>query len=196
MITIEHFGNFITSHAYLGYSIIVLGIIIEGETFAILSGIFSHLGFLNVYLSIISILLGGALKSIFGYLIGYYIQKNHSNKKLISNIEEKINNFLPKFENKKFLYIFLSRFLLLGMNSFILIFSGYKKINLKIFIKAEILSLILWTTLTVVVGYLFSYAALSFTKDLKNFIIIILILFIILFIIEKIASFILRLFKY
>ena len=78
---------------------------------------------------------------------------------------------------------------------FTLVYSGYKKINLKTFIKAEISSLITWALFMLFIGYFFSYTALSISRDVRKFIGIILIFFIMFFILEKIIAFIIEFFE-
>lgn len=195
MLTINFIKHFAASNANIAYVLIALGIIIEGEIVVILAGIFAHLGSLNIYYIILFIILGGGIKSVLGYSLGYYLQKNHSNKRFIHQTICRINYFLPNFIHKPFLSIFLSRFLILGMHSFALVFAGYKKIKLRTFIKAEISSLIAWSLVMLSIGYFFSYTALSISRDVRKFLGIILIFFIMFFILEKIIAFIIELFE-
>jgi membrane protein DedA with SNARE-associated domain len=137
-------------------------------------------------------LLGGIIKSILGYLIGFHLTK-HSEKPMLCDIEKRISYFLPRFEEKPFFSIFISRFFILGIGWFTLIFSGFKRIPLKIYVKAEILSLLVWSIFVIFLGYTFSYTALSISRDVRNFLAIILICFILFFILEKIIAFIVEL---
>ena len=83
----------------------------------------------------------------------------------------------------------------MGIHWFALIFTGYKKINLRIFVKAEILSLFLWSIVMLTLGYLFSYTALSISNKLHKFIGILLVFFILFFFLEKIVAFMIELFE-
>jgi len=169
--------------------------IIEGEVVVIIAGIFAHLGSLNIYWIILFIILGGAVKSILVYNIGFYLQKNHSHNKFLCKTEKRINYFLPNFLNKPFLSIFLSRFLVLGMHWFALVYAGYKKIKFKTYIKAEAFSLIVWSIAMLSVGYFTSLTALSISHDVRKFLVIVLLCFIAFFIVEKIVAFIIELFE-
>ncbi|MCX6754214.1 MAG: VTT domain-containing protein [Candidatus Nomurabacteria bacterium] len=182
-------------HASIVYLLIILGVIIEGEIMVIIAGIFAHLGSINIYLAFLSTVLGGGIKSMIGYSLGYYLHENHSDKKIISRTENRVNYFLPNFLKKPFLSLFLSRFLILGIYWFALIYAGYKKINLRTFIKAEASSLVVWAISMLSIGFFFSYTALSISRDVRKFVGIILLFFVVFFILEKIVAFIIELFE-
>jgi len=195
MLTLGYIKHFAAVNAGFAYLLIVIGILVEGEIVVILAGIFTHLGALNIYLVILFIVIGGVIKSFIGYNIGHYLRKNHSSNRFLCQAENRVNYFLPNFLNKPFLSIFLSRFLLFGMHLFALIFTGYKKIKISEFIKAEASSLIAWSIVMLSIGYFFSYTALSISRDVRNFFGIILVFFIMFFILEKIIAFVIELFE-
>lgn len=195
MLSIAYIKHFAALHADIAYILIILGVIIEGEIVVVIAGIFAHLGSLNIYFAILATLVGGGIKSVLGYGLGYYLQKNHSDKKIVIETENRVNYFLPNYLNKPFLSLFLSRFLILGIYWFALIYAGYKKIKLKTFIKAEVSSLISWTLVMLSLGYFFSYTALSISRDVRKFLGIILLFFIMFFVIEKIIAFAIELFE-
>lgn len=195
MLSIGFIKHFAAVHSNLAYLLIIIGVIIEGEIVVIIAGIFAHLGSLNIYLAFFATILGGGIKSILGYSFGFYLQKKHSHNRILIKIENRINYFLPSFLKRSFLSIFLSRFLILGIYWFALIYAGYKKINLKTFIKAESLSLFFWAIIMLFVGFSFSYTALSISRDIRKFLILLLVFFIIFFILEKVIAFIIELFE-
>jgi len=195
MLSIGYIKHFAADNAETLYILICLGVILEGEIVVILAGIFAHLGSINIPMALLVIFIGGGIKSVIGYSFGYYLQNNHSDNKIVSSTENHIHHFLPNFTNKPFISIFLSRFLILGMYWFTLIFSGYRKIKMKTFIKAEILSLIAWSIVMLSLGYFFSYTALSISRDVRNFLGIILIFFLAFFVLEKIIAFVVGLFE-
>ncbi|MFA6515355.1 MAG: hypothetical protein WCT42_03790 [Candidatus Paceibacterota bacterium] len=194
-ISIATIRHFVEIHAVIVYLVILLGVVIEGEIMVIFAGIFSHLGSINIILAFIAVFLGGAMKSFLGYVIGFFLHKHHSHKPFMHKIERRISYFLPRFKEKPFWSIFISRFFILGIGWFTVLYSGYKKIPLRIYAKAEVLSLILWSTGVLALGYFFSYTALSISKDVRKFIGIILIFFILFFILEKAIAFFVELFS-
>jgi len=192
MLTLSYIKDFVAIHADLAYFLIVLGVIIEGEIVVVMAGIFAHLGSLNIYFAFLATIFGGSLKSILGYSLGYYLQRKHSHRPIIRQAEHRINYFLPNFCTRPFWSMFLSRFLILGIHWFGLIFTGYKRIKIRTFIKAEISSLVAWSVIMLSLGYFFSYTALSISRDVRKFLGILLLFFIAFFILEKIIAFIIE----
>lgn len=190
MPSIHLLEQFVSDHAVIAYLLIVVGMVLEGEMVVILAGVFAHLGGLNVPLVFASAYVGGMLKSTFGYVCGWYIQKKHSKRKLMQRIECRITSFFPSFREKPFWAVFSSRFLIFGLNWLTLVFSGYMRINIRTFYRAESMSLVPWIALMMSLGYFFSYTALSISRDIKNFILIVIALSIGFYIIQKIVSFI------
>ncbi len=192
MLTLSHIRHFVELHADIAYLLIVLGVIIEGEIVVIIAGIFANLGSLNIFVAFIMTMIGGASKSIIGYSFGYYLQRKHSENSIVKYSERRVGYFLPRFGERPFFSVFASRFLILGLHWFTLVFSGYKKIKLRTFAEAELASLMLWSTLVLALGYFFSYTALSISRDVRRFIGIIFLFFIAFFILEKIIAFIIE----
>jgi membrane protein DedA with SNARE-associated domain len=194
MLSIKHIADFALLHADIAYILIILGVIIEGEIVVILAGIFAYFGSLDIFIALAVTIFAGGLKSLIGYSIGFYMQKNRSELPLFCMVESKVSRFFPRFNERLFWSIFLSRFLVFGIYWFALIFAGFNKIKLKTFIKAEISSLIAWSIFMLSIGYFFSYTAISISKDIRNFFGLILIFFIGFFILEKVLGFIVKLF--
>jgi len=186
---------FVEAHAIIIYLIIIIGVILEGEIVVILAGIFSHLGSINPIIALFCVIIGGATKSFLGYAIGLHLQNKHSHRPFLGKIERRISYFLPHFNEQPFWSIFVSRFFLLGMGWFTLVFSGYRKVPIKIYAKAEAFSLAIWSVGVLALGFFFSYTALSISKDVRNFLGIILVFFIGFFILERVIALIIELFE-
>jgi membrane protein DedA with SNARE-associated domain len=193
--TIDIIRHFVGAHAIWAYIFIVIGVIAEGEISVILAGIFSHLGSLNIFISLLCALIGGASKSVIGYSIGSYLQRHHSRKPFLKFVERRVSYFLPRFNKKPFWSIFISRFFIFGIGWFTTIYSGYKKIALKIFVRAEAMSLSLWSVGMLALGSFFSYTALSISKDVRKFVLMIILFYILFVLLEKIVEFILEVFE-
>lgn len=191
-LSISFIKHFVEAHAAWAYVLIVIGIVAEGEISVILAGIFSHLGSLNIAIAFLCALVGGSLKSVIGYTVGLHLQQHHSRRPFIRFMEKRVSFFLPHFEKKPFWSIFISRFFIFAIGWVTTIFSGYKKIPLKIFVKAEAMSLVIWSILMLALGSAFSYTALSMSRDVRKFFGIILLCFIMFFILEKIIGLILE----
>jgi len=195
MLTLDSISHFISLHSNLAYILIGLGMLVEGEVIVITSGIFVHLGSLNLLVTFIAVVFGCCLKATMGYSFGSYLRRNHSHLSIVRRIENRVNYFLPNFSERPFWAIFLSGFLILSMNLFTHIYSGYKKIKLSIFIKAIFSSILVWTSIMLFLGYFFSYTALAVSHDIRRFLLVILVCFIFFFILEKAVAFFIELFE-
>lgn len=193
-ISISTLKHFIEIHAIIIYFIIILGVILEGEIVVVFAGIFSYLGSIHFFIALIAVILGCAIKSFLGYTIGTFLNKHHSHNNFIKKVEMRLSSFLPHFNEKPFWSIFISRFFVFGVGWFTLVFSGFKKVPIRIYAKAEALSLMIWSVLFLALGFSFGYTALSISRDVRNFIGIILLFFLMFFILEKVLAFIIELF--
>ncbi len=193
-ISIGAIKHFIELHAIVVYFVIFLGVFLEGEIMVIFAGIFAYLGSINFFIALLAIITGGVLKSVIGYTVGFYLNKHHSHRLFIRKIEGRISYFLPKFKERPFWSIFASRFFILGIGWFTLVYSGYKNISLKTYMKAEAYSLAIWSISIMLLGYSFGYTALSISRDLRHVLLMILVFFISFFVLEKIIAFIVELF--
>ena len=63
------------------------------------------------------------------------------------------------------------------------------------FVRAEAYSLALWSIGFLALGHFFSFTALSISRDVRKFIGVILIFFILFFILERVVAFIVELFN-
>ena len=190
--SIDIIKHFVEAHAVWAYIFIIIGVIVEGEISVILAGIFCHLGSLNPFIAFLCAIIGGASKSFIGYTLGLYLQRHHSHQPFLRLMEKRISYFLPRFNKNPFWSIFISRFFIFGIGWFTTIFSGYRKISLKIFVRAEAMSLVIWSVIMLALGSFFSYTALSMSRDVRKFFGIILLFFIGFFLLEKIIGFIIE----
>lgn len=193
MMTLGFIKHFVALHDEIAYILMIIGVLIEGEFVAIIAAVFAYLKSLNIIFVFLAVILGGAGKTVIGYSIGYYLQKHHSHREFLKNIENKVNKFLPSLKERPFISSLASWFLILGIKWFSLIYSGYRQINIRQFIKTEIPSLFIWAGTVISFGYFFSYTALSISHDVHKLSIILLILFVAFFLFEKVFAFIILL---
>jgi membrane-associated protein len=184
MHTVKLLTNLVQHHQILAYGLIFLGLIFEGEVVLISAGILAHLGALNFWFALAFIYAGGATKTLSGYYIGKFIYKNWRNKKVFQYLEKRFTNILPSFAEKPFWSIFISKFIM-GINNIVILFSGYKKIKLRKYLRAEGLSTLIWAPLLLSLGYFFSYTALAVSKEIWRFLVIVSALILAYIIIDK-----------
>jgi len=194
MDTVNLLTRLVENHQILVYLIIYLGLIFEGEFFLISTGILAHLGALNLWLSLLVILLGGLSKTFIGYALGEFLYKKFNHHRFFKYMQQRVYNILPKFKTKPFWSIFISKFII-GASNIVIIFSGYEKINYKKFLKAEISATIIWAPLLFSLGYFFSYTAFHISRDIWKFLVVILALFIMFVFFDKLVSWIYKLFE-
>ncbi|MCX6755171.1 MAG: hypothetical protein NT068_01335 [Candidatus Nomurabacteria bacterium] len=175
MHTVNFLQHFIIGHEFLAYAIIFFGILLEGEFFVISSGILLFIGVLNIYIISVIILFGLLGKTFLGYYIGFLINKKWENTKFIKYLEHRVLDVMPRFNERPFWSIFLSKFIL-GVNHIVIIFSGFKRIPLKIYLKAEFITTLIWGPGFLAIGYFFGYTALNISHEIWRFLLTVLIL--------------------
>ncbi len=194
MYTVNLLTRLVENHQILAYGIIFLGLIFEGDFFLISTGILVHLGAFNFYPSLFVVLLGGLSKAFIGYALGEFLFKIFNHHKFFKYIQKRVYLILPKFKTKPFWSIFISKFII-GSNNIVIIFSGFEKIDYGKFLKAEILATMIWVPIMLSLGYFFSYAALNISRDIWRFLMVILVLYIIFILFDKLVSWIYELFE-
>ncbi len=187
MHTVNFLVRLVEHHQVLAYLILYIGLIFEGELFLISTGILTHLGAFNFWASLVFLLLGGLSKTFFGYALGEFLCKKFNHHRFFKFVQKRVYNVLPRFKTRPFWSIFISKFIM-GTNHFVIIFSGYEKIDYKKFLKAEISATVIWVPLMLSLGYFFSYTALHVSKDIWKFLAVVLVLFIIFILIDKLIT--------
>ena len=194
MHTVNLLVGLIEHHQVLVYGIIFLGLIFEGELFLISTGILIHLGALNFYFAFVFLVLGGLTKTFVGYALGEYLFEKFNHHKVFRYIQRRVYNILPRFKENPFWSIFISKFIM-GSNYLVIIFSGYEKINYRKFLKAEISATMIWVPLMLSLGYFFGYTALRISREIWKFLLVIVVLFMMFVLFDKLVSWLYELFE-
>ncbi len=194
MQTVKFLTILVDQHQILAYILIFLGLIFEGEIVVIFAGVLSHLGALNIWFTIFFILLGAFSKTILFYYLGTMIHNKWHEINFFKYIERRVLYIMPHFIQKPFWSIFISKFII-GVNYMVIIFSGYKKINYKKYLKAEISANLIWAPLLLSLGYFFSYTALQVSREISRFSLVILILMILFFLFDKLVEWVYEIFE-
>lgn len=179
------FTSIIIEHSQLIYAVLFLAMIIEGEFFLMAVGVLVHLGALQLGETFFVAYAGVLMSDIFWYNIGVYLKNHHSNHRPVKWLENKTARFLVSAKEKPFKAMFISKFIS-GLNHSTLILLGFLKVDFKYFIKAQIIISFLWTLLFLALGFLFGYAAFSFTHRLNKFLLIALVLIISVLFVDRI----------
>ncbi len=187
MHTVRILNILVEHHQVLAYFLIFLGLIFEGEVTLISAGVLAHLGAFNFWLVLGFILAGGIVKTFLGYYIGEYLHKRYKHHRFFIYMEKRILYLMPRFKQKPFWSIFISKFIM-GVNYMVVIFSGYQKINYKTYLKAEFLSTITWAPLLLSIGYFFSYTAIHISREVSRFLLIVVFFTLGFVVLDKLIS--------
>jgi len=195
MHTVQLLNHLVENNQLWAYFFIFLGLIFEGEVTLISAGVLAHLGALDFWTCLVFIFAGGMVKTFVGYKFGSFLHRKYNHNKFFIYVEKRVLSVIPRFSQRPFWSIFLSKFIM-GLNYLVIIFSGYEKINFKKYLKAEILSTIIWAPLLLSLGYFFSYTALHISKEIGRFLLIIVAFTIAFLIIDKLIGLLYALFEH
>lgn len=160
MITFEAF-----IHSY-GYLAVFIGMFIEGETILALAGYFSELGYLylplTILVAIITTLIADQMWFHLGRIKGRKVLLKHG---FIRHRVEKLHNFLGKYETHTMLTF---RFIY-GMRITTALLLGSSKASAKKFFFLDLISVSVWATLYIILGYIFGSAISPFISKMKDF---------------------------
>jgi membrane protein DedA with SNARE-associated domain len=187
MHTVNFLIHLVENHQVLVYLVIYLGLIFEGEFTIISAGILAHLGALNFEAVLFFVLLGGFSKTLLGYALGMFLHKEFHHHRFFKYIQRRVYNILPRFKERPFWSIFISKFIM-GINYMVIIFCGFENIEYKKYLKAEISSTLIWGPTLLALGYVFGYTALHISREIWKFSMAILVLFIIFILFDKLVS--------
>jgi membrane-associated protein len=181
-------AQFFLTHELLSSVCLFLGVILEGEIVLIFAGVLMHMNILSVPETVVLVTVAAIVKTIFGYSLGGWIAKRWPQSPLLCYVEKKILLLLPRFRERPFWSIFISKFIY-GVNHVTMIFAGYMRANFRLYIRAEILSSFVWIATFLGLGYFFSAAAFAISTDIKKVIILIAGFVLIFIIIQRFLTF-------
>lgn len=189
---LNFFISFVEAHRFIGYAILFVGMLLEGETILIGAGILIYLKAFDPFDTFMIAISGVIVGDFLWYYLGMFLHKRYAENKMIVYAKKNILRLLPNFEQKPFWSIFASKFIY-GLNHSALVFSGFLKINLTLFAKAEILASIMWTIGNLILGYMMSYAAINITHNIKFFGVIIVSLILVFIGVQRLITYLARL---
>ena len=187
MHTVNLLIRLVEHHQVLVYFVIYLGLIFEGEFTVISAGILAHLGALNFGIVLVFVLLGSFSKTLLGYMLGMFLHKKFHHHRFFKYMQRRVYNILPRFKERPFWSIFVSKFIM-GINYIVIIFAGFENIEYKKYLKAEVSSTLIWAPVLLSLGYVFGFTALHISREIWKFSMVILILFIVFILFDKLVS--------
>lgn len=185
--SIDTFIPLVQSHHVLAYGALFAAMLIEGETFLIIAGMLASLRAIDfgdvLWVAFVGVLLGDAL----WYMLGMFVARAEKLSFLARAAEKSVTPFLPRFRERPFLSIFLSKFIY-GVNHGVLILSGIIRVPFPLYMKAETVASFVWVATYAVAGYMFGHAAVAFTKKASHFVLLIAIFVVAFILLQKLAT--------
>lgn len=154
--------HYLTAHQTLGYAIVFLGMILEGEIILFTAAFLTSQGYFNAGLMFVLVFSGALIGDIAWYSAGKLIGERElfpRFKKFAEKITSPIDEHLKSRPGKTF---FVSKFAW-GANKPVILKSGALKIPFGKFIKADFAAALAWIFFVSALGYL-SGASFSAAK--------------------------------
>jgi membrane protein DedA with SNARE-associated domain len=189
MHSLQLFIHFVQEHRYLGYALLYVAMLFEGELFLTAAGMLARLHAFDFFDAFFFAFAGVLTSDILWYFLGRYLHTHHAHNRFLTFAIHRVRKYLPGIENNPWHVIFISKFIY-GLNHSTILVLGYLKIEFKHFIKIQFFTSLLWVMIFLMVGYIFGDAALAFTHRLDRIVIIAVIFFIGLIVVEKIIGFV------
>lgn len=186
---VNYFISFVQEHRYIGYGILFFSMIIEGEFFLLAAGILSNLGafdFIDVFFFAFAGVLFG---DVLWYFLGRFFQNKYPNQKIIKFVERRVKRVFPSIEKNPFKLVFISKFLY-GFNHSTIFILGFLKIEFWHFFRVQFKASFLWVIIFLALGNFFGYTALHITNRINKLFLVVLIILILFFIIERTIDYI------
>lgn len=182
--SIDVFVQLVQDHRFWGYTILFIAMVLEGETFLIVTGMLVSLEAFDagdvLFISLVGVVLG----NIMWYYFGTKLKDSGFAKRIIKWSEKAITFFLPRFSEKPFKSIFFSKFIY-GVNRATVIMSGVMHIPFKLFFRAELMASVVWVMLYLGIGYFFGYAAVNMTRNAPRFVLIAVVFVVVFILIQR-----------
>lgn len=77
----------------------------------------------------------------------------------------------------------------------VILFSGFERIDYKKYLKAEFISTLIWAPGMMAMGYFFSYTALQVSHEIWRFSMVVLVLFLLFILFDKLISWLYEMFE-
>ena len=144
MFTFHAINSFAETHRYLGYAILFLGMIIEGELFLLAYGMLLHLKAFDPGDVFIFAYLGVIFSDILWYHPGVFLKKKLvSTSGFLKRSEERAKKLFPYFETNPTKALLISKFVT-GTNHATIVLAGFLKMDFKYFLKLRLAISFVW----------------------------------------------------
>jgi|SRR3989344_532984 len=169
--------SFVAAHKVATLFVLFGAMVIEGESFLIISGVLIQLGALPLWEVVLIALSGVLVGDLLWYGLGVFLRNSVWASRYIRIAESIVARLLPQFREKPFISLVLAKYIY-GTNHATLILSGVIGMDFWLFAKAEVVATVIWVSIYLAVGYIFGTAALLISQRVSVFLLIVVALII------------------
>ncbi len=168
-----------------GMWVVFFGMLVEGTSIIIISGILCYLGMLPLVDTIIVAIIGAVIGDQFWYFVGNKYAKIILNK--LPSFQPKVEKLEPTVKTKGYLLSFSGRFIY-GVSILFPLTLGLYQYPYKKFTLFDTLGIMLWSLIGVTLGYVLGTGAEHYFGKIEkvwHFILIICIIFLVILMIKQ-----------
>ncbi len=172
------------------YGVLFLAMVVMGEEAILFAGMLSHLGFMNFWLMMLVALAGAYAGDLIFFLMGWKYGDAVVDKfgKYVFIPRKRFEKISKIFQNNGRWILVISKFIY-GLSHLTLLAAGAAKMPIRKVVKNQLWSSLIWVLVFGGLGYLFSSAISSITRDLKTLGIFFLAVFIFSIIVSRLVDY-------
>jgi membrane protein DedA with SNARE-associated domain len=160
--------EFLSILPYWGYPLMLFLMIIEGPIVTMISAFLASMGFFNVFIVFGLSVLGDVIGDVILYYIGYFgglkiLPKVERFFKISQSTVEKLKQKFHENSGQIIFYVKSTT----GLSYITFITAGTLKMKISKFVTFSILGGLVWSSLLVILGYFFGYAADRISQYIK-----------------------------
>jgi len=155
-----------------GYLFVFFGTFLEGETTLVMAGVLIHEGSLSFPKVVVISLFASYLSHISFYFFGYLGGETFLRK--FRHQEEKVFRIFSLIRRYETFAIFLFQYIL-GLRFASAMAFGLAKTSPLKYGLLQLISCLIWASLFLLLGYLFSYSVQSYVNDIKKLLLLVMV---------------------
>ncbi len=155
--------HYLSEYQTLGYIIIFLGMMIEGDILLFTVGFLTHRGYFGLDMALLAVFLGVIIGDNLWYVLGEVINENSVFSRFVTRLTKPFDEHL---KGRIFRTIFITKFAY-GLHRPTLLRAGMLKLPFKKFIEGDIIASIFWIFIIGGLGYLSSVSFFLIRRYLR-----------------------------
>lgn len=167
------FFDYLTLWPPLGYVLIFLGMLLEGEVVLFAAAFLTHEGFFDIRIMLLLVIVGVIWGDMLWYRLGRRLKKTSFAGLYIARVTDQFDDHLRHRPRRT---IFISKFIY-GLHRLILLRTGMLRIRHDKFLRSDMLAAGCWLVVVGSIGYLFSASLRHYLKFIEVALLLGLIIF-------------------